>query len=133
MILSPLAKFTFLLAVRKLGETVVMNIHAGEFPVNQSRRAEGGIYVSSGSFCWGINVYSFRFRPIHYKLLQCFISLFSAIFISEYLSASKHNSFMLSTVLFNIDHSHLVTTSIHLYKRKVTPLLKHIHVSSTDV
>ena len=27
--------------MRKLGGTVVMNIHAGEFPVNQSRSAEG--------------------------------------------------------------------------------------------
>lgn len=41
-ICSPRANFTFLPAVRKLGRTVVMNIHAGEVPVNQSRRAEGG-------------------------------------------------------------------------------------------
>lgn len=93
MILSPLAKFTFLLAVRKLGGTAVMNIHVGEFPVNQSRRGKGEsmspvVHRAGEGMCA-------KLRPGHSNSFAVFH--FASIFISRSLSATKF--------LFHIGHS----------------------------
>lgn len=77
---------------------MVMNIHAGEFPVNQSRRAEGEfmsrvVHVAKEGICAN--------SGLGHSMTNFCCILVSAIFINGSLSTSKHNSYMLSTVFIS--------------------------------
>lgn len=75
-----------------------MNIHAGEFPVNQSRRAERE-FMSPVVRCAGEGMCA-KLGLGH--SISFVVFYFAAIFISRSLFLQSSKQF-----LFHIDHSHL--------------------------
>lgn len=108
--------------MRKLGGTVVMNIHAGVFPVNQSKRAEGGFMSPVVHFA--VEGMCANSGSGHSITNLCCI-LFSAIFINGVLFLPADYSVVLSTVYV----SHRPFTSLQKKKsiycsiRSMSPVL----------